>query len=117
MVKKIKDESSARHWIYQRVSAILLLLIFVIFLYFFCSALSRTWDKIAIIKDPYYLCFITLFILISFYHAALGVKVIIEDYINSVRCRNFFLQTLTVLSTITIIVLLCAVIYSLIFYG
>ncbi len=87
---KARGLGSARdgthHWIMMRVTSVLLLPLSV---YFICNAKyllpvpSEYTSLITQIADPVMSMAMILFILVGFYHAALGVQTIIEDYVHS----------------------------------
>lgn len=80
--------SYRKHWIHERVTAILLV---PISLWFVWSVVSlRDADYATVIEwlgAPLNAGLLLVSLLITLYHAALGVQVIIEDYVHD-KCLN-----------------------------
>ena len=84
-----KDGSS--HWIWQRISALLLIFLFSWLIFSLQKLLvDFTTNFYDWIKIPINLIlFITLFIVVM-HHSTLGILNIFEDYMQSKKKRNFF---------------------------
>ena len=78
-------KDGTHHWIMMRLTSILLLPLSI---YFICNAryflppVDEYVNLITQISDPVMSLCLVLFILAGFYHAALGVQTIIEDYVH-----------------------------------
>ncbi len=90
MKKKHHDLGSAKHgtghWWHQRVTAAaLVLLSFYLMSTFFSQVVLGNGypDAIEWLHSPFSATFVILFIAAAFYHAALGLQVVIEDYIHA----------------------------------
>jgi len=82
-------KSAIAHWRYQRYSAILL---FFISLWLSISVIclnSYDYDQIiSWIKSPLSCLLLIVFFITSFFHARLGLQVVLEDYISTDSLRN-----------------------------
>ena len=109
------NKDALSHWIWQRISAFLMILLFF-WIFFSFQKLSinlitdfNTWIKIPINL----ILFITLFILIM-HHSTLGVLNIFEDYVQSEKMKKFFSILLKIISFLIIFISIFSVwhIYS-----
>ncbi len=76
------------HWINQRASAIALVPLVVWFMFSLVGHLGAELSEIQQwIGNPLVAIMLTLALVASFYHARLGVQVVIEDYIQSTKLR------------------------------
>lgn len=79
-------KDGTHHWIMTRLTSVLLLPLGLFFLYqaqYFLPQPKDYTSLIVQIADPLTALALVLFILTGFYHAALGVQAIIEDYVHS----------------------------------
>ena len=93
-------KDGTHHWIMTRLSGVLLLPLSVYFLFqikYFLPEPKDYTSLIVQIADPVTALALVLFILTAFYHAALGVQVIIEDYVQSegAKITLLFLNKIT----------------------
>ncbi len=87
-LKKAKGLGSAQdgthHWWMQRVTAIANL---ALVSFFVCNALAligkEHHEVLLFFATPFHAVMMALFIISSFYHAALGLQVVIEDYVHT----------------------------------
>lgn len=100
-------KAGARFWLIQRVTAIVLL-IFVLgffflfffpdgFLYLLLLLLGPDNDRLIIMAN----FGIASFFIISFYHGMLGIEVIMEDYVSSLKCRRILIIAVKLFTLIT----------------
>ena len=92
------------HWRLQRLSAIALLPLGLWFVFDFANQMP--WGYQAMmdwLSNPWVPPLLSLFLACGFYHASLGVQVVIEDYVHDEFVRN------AVLIVIKLIMLLLAV--------
>lgn len=76
--------SGTHHWWLQRVTAIALIPLTIVFLFPFARALGRDHaDVYVIYTNPWNAIVTALFLAVMFYHLALGLQVVIEDYVHS----------------------------------
>ncbi len=100
--------NSVHHWWIQRLSAVILLLLFPWFIYSFSCAFytssSLSFSE-RLINHPLELLFFVILLFCIFWHAVLGMQVVCEDYIHSVSLRIFTITCIKYLSSITYITL------------
>ena len=108
-----KDGSS--HWIWQRISALLLIFLFSWLIFSLQKLLvDFTTNFYDWIKIPINLIlFITLFIVVM-HHSTLGILNIFEDYVQSKKIKKFFSILLKTISFLIIFISIFSVwhIYS-----
>lgn len=81
-------KDGTHHWWMQRVSAVALLPLSLYWLTCLPCLTSRDYPAfISWIGDPFVAIAALMFIAASFYHAMLGVQVIIEDYVHAEGCK------------------------------
>ncbi len=104
--------SGSRHWWHQRFTAIILVFS-TIWLFVFSWELSglERGGMIEVIKNPYNVIMLSIFTLTGFYHAALGIQVVIEDYVTCRAYRLVMLLIVQIFSIVTAIAFLVAVLY------
>ena len=108
-------KSGTIHWWFQRVTAVALIPLTFWLLLLFDSSLHASYrDTVAWLSAPLNSVCIIAWILTAYYHAALGVRVVIEDYVRgeglkmvSVWLSNliFFLLAITALMAVFKIIL------------
>ncbi len=86
-LKVAKGHGSAKsgtgHWMHQRITAIAIIPLVFLFMCTLLMILSansyaEVVDRIA---NPFWATSLILFILVGFYHGALGMQVMLEDYV------------------------------------
>lgn len=104
--------SGSSHWWRQRFTAIIMVLITG---WLFCFSWSLSGSEltqiIEIIKKPYNIIILALFTICGFYHASLGMQVIFEDYIHYRPMRVALVLFIQIISIITVISFLVAVLH------
>ena len=76
------------HWWAQRVTAVALAPLTILFIVTFTRALGRTWTEVqAIYANPFNALIAALFIGVAFHHLRLGLQVVIEDYVHHQGAR------------------------------
>lgn len=104
-------KDGTHHWIVQRITAIALIPLSLYFLWQLPHIVNPDHgDLLEWIEDPVVAIALLLFIVTAFYHAALGVQVIIEDYIHN----EFFKISCLILNQLTFFVLGVTGIYAVI---
>jgi succinate dehydrogenase / fumarate reductase, membrane anchor subunit len=115
-IAKAKGLGSAKtgshHWLMQRITGIILVICSiwsVVFVKYYSGKDLTTF--IDNLKKPYNIVAITIFILMSFYHAMLGMRVVIEDYISCVKLRNILIIGIQLFTIVTVVALIVAWLY------
>ena len=103
--------NATRKWIFLKVSSLLMVPFMIWFLIKFVSIYDGNYQKIVefFSTQPSTIIF-SIFIVITFFHSALSISEIFEDYIDNKKTRKFanimvYLSSL-IIPTITIIILL-----------
>lgn len=79
------SKTGVRHWWVQRVTAIALVPLSIWFLFLFGGTLHAAGHAqvAAMIAQPVHAIFLIVFTVCMFWHGALGLQVIIEDYVHT----------------------------------
>jgi succinate dehydrogenase / fumarate reductase membrane anchor subunit len=79
------SRSGVHHWWVQRVTAVALVPLSIWFLFVLGGMLHAASfaDVVAIIAQPVHAIFLIVFTICTFWHGALGLQVIIEDYVHT----------------------------------
>ena len=78
-----------QHFWLQRVSAVALVLLAILFVIPFAQALGSPYDEVlATYRNPFNAVVAILFLGTAFFHLKLGVQVVIEDYVHSKAWRT-----------------------------
>lgn len=100
------------HWLAQRFSSVFVAILLVWMLLIILYVVGKPFSEvIEIIKKPCNVLAISLFTLSSFYHANLGMQVIIEDYVHCRIMRIFFLYGTKIVSIVTASAVVVAMFY------
>lgn len=112
------SEEGFSHWYWQRVTGLALALL-VVWFAFFLVCLAHDYhgvgDVFALLGTPFNASMMILFIIVSAFHASLGLQTIIEDYIHMSALRQalmiaqrFFCVLLATLSIVSVIKIVAA---------
>lgn len=107
------SKSGAHHWLLQRITGIILAACSIWLMYFILTNKHNTLDMVIVnIKTPFNIVFFLIFILTSFYHAMLGMRIVIEDYISCNKLRTILIIGLQLFCTITIVAFIVTLFYK-----
>lgn len=96
-LKVAKGHGSAKsgtgHWIHQRITGIAIIPLVFLFICTLLRILSASsyGEVVEHIANPFWATTLILFILVGFYHGALGIQVILEDYVSAELPRMLLL--------------------------
>lgn len=112
-------KSGTHHWWMQRLTAILLMPLMVWFSILAIKIVTSTnLELFDLFASPYNSMGIILFIITSLYHAFLGIKVVIEDYIHCPKMKLIMVIMLHITCWISGIAgLLAVLIYNVTIFG
>lgn len=97
------------HWIAQRISAVALLFLVVWFVSALLSAVSQDKDIIELVAHPLHAVAFVLFLGTALYHGALGVQVVIEDYVHCECGKTFLLLAVKFVAIVTAVAAILAI--------
>ena len=106
-LKKIKTfgfgKNPVSHWFWQRITAIIMILLFLWIFYSFQS-LSNNFEEsfYSWIKTPFNLFLFIILIIFTVHHSLLGMLNIFEDYIHSKKIKKISSVFLKLISFILI---------------
>nr|WP_253308136.1 succinate dehydrogenase, hydrophobic membrane anchor protein [Rickettsia endosymbiont of Ceutorhynchus assimilis] len=116
-IAKAKGLGSAKtgshHWLMQRITGVMLALCSLWLIYFIL--INKNNDLNIIIeelKKPFNLVPLLIIVVASFYHAMLGMRIVIEDYISCVKLRSVLIILLQLFSILTIVAFIVALFYG-----
>ena len=93
--------SGSRSWLAQKVSAVVLAVFFLWFAFSFASLYGESYrDVMTWVGTPINTVLLIVFIVAAFYHAILGLQVVIEDYVSKTCQRIVLLSAMRVILTI-----------------
>lgn len=83
-------KSSTKHWTFQRLSAILLIPLSFWLINFLHLCFQENYlETSEWLTSSLNQCSVTAWFLIVFYHAALGIQVVLEDYVSNQKIQRF----------------------------
>ncbi len=85
---KASTKTGSHHWIMQRISAIALIPLSMWFIWAIAQILRDQAGLVTLFVSPINAIAGILFIIAALYHATLGMRVIIEDYISNKAKRH-----------------------------
>lgn len=107
-------DNATRHFWYQRITAITLIPLSIWGLVLFNKALHAPYAETADwIRSPVNAAIIIVWIIAVFYHAALGIQVVIEDYVSTRSVRLWVIRIIHLIFSVLGIAALAAMIYIL----
>lgn len=88
-------------WLAQKVSAVVLALLFLWFAFSFASLYGKNYIEVASwVATPYNTVLLITLVVAGFYHAILGLQVLIEDYVSKTCQRIVVLSAMRVILTV-----------------
>lgn len=104
--------SATRHWWHQRLTSVIMVPL-VMWLIYFLHSISgyNIADALIILRKSYNIIPMMILVVISFYHASLGMEVVIEDYIKNLTLRYFLIISLEIFTAITVLSALVALLF------
>lgn len=105
-------KSGSSHWLHQRITAIILAVCSIWLIFFIkCNMSKDLTHFIGTLQKPYNIAPLGILIITSLYHAMLGMRIIIEDYISCIKLRMGLIIFLQIFCIITIVFLVVALFY------
>ena len=106
-------KSGVHHWWHQRLTAIAMVPLMVMSVILIANLGTLDYDSaLGLMSNPFVATLLLLLVLVGFFHAALGLQVVIEDYIAAdglrmaliivVKMALFALAVLSVLSILKV---------------
>ena len=111
---KVRGLGSAKngthHWWLQRVTAIALIPLVIWFVLLVVCASVHTEKLVDYLQRPSSAVLMILFLGVSLYHGALGMRVVIEDYVSCNCGKTFLLIAINFFTVVTAVAMILAVI-------
>ena len=83
-------KSPVGHWRYQRLSAVALAPLTILMLVFLDKALHAPYaETVNWLSEPFTALGIIAWIVAVLYHSALGLQVVLEDYVSDIQLRHW----------------------------
>lgn len=109
------NSSGASHWWHQRITSIIMvpLTIWLVYFSYILYKLDPP-DILKILHIPYNVVMIEIFLVTVFYHSALGMQMVIEDYVSNLNIRHCLILALYIFVTVTVISSMIALLFLMI---
>ncbi len=106
-------KSGVKHWWYQRLTAIILIITSVWLIWFIKSITNQDiiTHIVIIIQKPYNIVMLLMTVIFGFYHAILGLQIIIEDYIKSHMIVIFMIISIKIFAIVTVFSFIVAILF------
>lgn len=106
-------KDGTHHWSMQRLTAVALIPLSIWAAFTVASMSGQDYDTVlSYFRSPFHSSMFILFVFAAFYHAALGLQVVIEDYIHNESAKIAALIVvklgLSLLGTISVVAILRA---------
>jgi len=102
--------SGTHHWWMQRVTAIALIPLVFWFVYIVICANTGTETIIGKLENPFNAVLMVTFLIVGLYHGALGVRVVLEDYVHCKCGRTILTLLINFFTVITAVAVILSVI-------
>lgn len=77
-------KEGAHHWWMQRLTALALVPLCLWFAFSVASMSTAGYEEMRVwLSSPWVAAFLLLFFAVAYYHAAIGIQVVVEDYVSS----------------------------------
>tara|TARA_B100001123_G_C14910825_1_gene867722 strand:- start:134 stop:466 length:333 start_codon:yes stop_codon:yes gene_type:complete len=98
------------NWLFQRISALILVPLILWFIYKLIGFNNYYYDEVIKFYSSTVNCllFIIMFVIMT-YHSRVGIKTIVEDYIDSKKIRKNIISAITILSYTMIIIIVISI--------
>jgi len=108
--EKHHREAGYGHWRWQRISALATLLFMVYFTYLVVSLGPLNYEEAQVfVATPHQAVALSILVIVGFFHAALGVQMIVEDYVPLVSGRLLLVSMVRGVFSVAAIVSLVSV--------
>lgn len=98
------------NWLFQRISALILIPLIVWFIYKFIKLYNYQYDEVIKFFSSIVNCILFIIMVTTMiYHSSIGMKTIVEDYIDSKKTRKKIINTITLLSYTMIIIIVVSI--------
>jgi succinate dehydrogenase / fumarate reductase membrane anchor subunit len=88
---------ATQHWLLQRISAIILIPLSFKQIAFLKLCLNAPYQHtIEWLSSPYNMVWILLWVIAVFYHAAIGLQVVIEDYVGNQSLQGKLIKLINI---------------------
>ncbi|CAG7857677.1 hypothetical protein MCAMS1_02594 [biofilm metagenome] len=97
-LKSSLTNSPTKHWLMQRDTSVLLIPLTFQLVIFLNLCMTVTYDQTLLwLKTPWHTLCIELWILLTCYHAALGLQVVIEDYVANKSMQLMLIKAINMI--------------------
>ena len=105
-----KKHGALCHWIIERVTAIALIPLSIWLIVKLVSAVGADKETAtAFLQNPVNAGVLAIFIIAAFWHKALGIEVVLEDYVHDVRKRKTTICIVKIVSALLAVICLAAI--------
>ncbi|OYQ78751.1 succinate dehydrogenase, hydrophobic membrane anchor protein [Ignatzschineria sp. F8392] len=103
--------SGSVSWLAQKVSAVVLALLFLWFAFSFASLYGKSFEEVLFwVGTPMNTILLVVLVVAGIYHAILGLQVLIEDYVSKTCQRIVILSAMRVILSVIGIAIVWAII-------
>jgi succinate dehydrogenase / fumarate reductase, membrane anchor subunit len=97
-LKSELTNTPTKHWLMQRVTAVILIPLTFQLVVFLNLCMTAPYDQTLVwLKSPWHTLCIELWILLTCYHAALGLQVVIEDYVANKSMQLMLIKAINMI--------------------
>ena len=103
--------SGSRSWLAQKVSAVVLAVLFLWFAFSFASLYGKSFEEVLFwVGTPMNTVLLVVLVVAGIYHAILGLQVLIEDYVSKTCQRIVILSAMRVILSVIGVAIVWAII-------